>query len=198
MLYTTVSKTLKKVIGVNPYTTLKILCHISFLATSYYFTFKGERKLYLRNIYIMISYMIYLMISVYNDVIESWNVNSEWQSITNFTIITFLVANHPVSSNTADNNEYLALDATGMIQRVGRVEVVKLPVQARIVKVDLLHRLQIIKVICLQMASPLEPYKCIYSKNWIQEVRNLWKIFFDWTCSAIEIPFFQMCLVSCI
>lgn len=45
----------------------------------------------------------------------------------------------------------LALDAMGMIHRVGRVEVVELPVQARIVKVDLFHRLQIIKMICLQM-----------------------------------------------
>ena len=40
-----------------------------------------------------------------------------------------------------------------MIHRVGRVEVVELPVQARIVKVDLLHRLQIIKMICLQMVE---------------------------------------------
>ena len=47
----------------------------------------------------------------------------------------------------------LALGVMGMIQRAGRVEVVELPVQARIVKVDLLHPLQIIKVICLQMVE---------------------------------------------
>ena len=45
----------------------------------------------------------------------------------------------------------LALGVMGMIQRAGRVEVVELPVLALIVKVDLLHPLQIIKVICLQM-----------------------------------------------
>ena len=47
----------------------------------------------------------------------------------------------------------LALGVMGMIQRAGRVEVVELPVQALIVKVDLLHRLQIIKVICLRMVE---------------------------------------------
>ena len=44
----------------------------------------------------------------------------------------------------------LALGVMGMIQRAGRVEVVELLVQVRIVKVDLLHPLQIIKVICPQ------------------------------------------------
>ena len=67
----------------------------------------------------------------------------------------------------------LALGVMGMTQRAGRVEVVELLVQARIVKVDLLHRLQIIKVIWLLMEYPLEPYKYIYLKNWIHEVRHL-------------------------
>ena len=82
---------------------------------------------------------------------HTWTGNDNQYRI--FTIIQFLVACHPVSSNTVDNNEYFSLGCNGDDTTSGESGSCGAPVQARIVKVDLLHPLQIIKVICLQMVE---------------------------------------------